>query len=191
MFIKKVALITGFALAASSLANAKPPKGNYAIDSSHTSVTFTVDHMGYSRLVGGFNDVSGIINIAEKTDSSMNIEIKTASIDTNHAKRDIHLKSPDFFNAKQFPVIRFTSPLHIDESKEIVTLTGELELLGVTKPIELALHKGKEGEDPWGLYRIGYNANVTLKRSDYGMNFMQGGVGDDIAISISVEAIKQ
>lgn len=191
MFIKKMALITGLVFATSSMVMAKPSEGNYAIDAAHTSVMFTVDHMGYAKLFGRFNDVSGNIKVANKTTSSIDVEIKAASIDTNHEKRDAHLKSPDFFNAKQFPVIKFTSPLNLNEGKETVTLKGELELLGVTKPIVLSLQKGKEGKDPWGLYRIGYNADLILKRSDFGMNFMQGGIGDDIEISISIEAVKQ
>ena len=185
--LKKMMLVTSLFVASSSLALAKPSAGEYAIDSGHTSVMFKVDHLGYSKLIGRFNDIKGNIVVAKK--SMLNVEIKASSIDTNHAKRDAHLTSPDFFNAKQFPVIRFTSPLTLNEKK--MELKGELELLGVTKPITLSLTKGKEGKDPWGLYRIGYNADLTLKRSDFGMNFMEGGIGDDIEISISLEAVKK
>jgi polyisoprenoid-binding protein YceI len=70
-------------------------------------------------------------------------------------------------------------------------MEGTLKLLGVSKPITLHISKGKEGTDPWGLYRAGYSATGVIKRSDYGMNFMQGGLGDEISVKINIEAIKQ
>lgn len=182
------------ALATSNIALAKssaPADGEYAIDTSHTSVTFRVDHMGYSKVMGRFNELEGSLNVADKKSSNLDVVIKSASIDTNHGKRDDHLRSPDFFNVKQFPTITFSSPLTLKGSEKSAKLQGELELLGVKKPVELTLTKGNEGKDPWGLYRIGYVATTTIKRSDFGMDFMQGGIGDEIDITINFEAIKQ
>src|SRR5690606_24420019 len=97
----------------------------------------------------------------------------------------------DFFNAKQFPTIRFSGPLNIAEVGQKALVTGELTLLGETRPVELTLTKGKEGKDPWGLYRVGYTAEGTLQRSDFGMDFMQGGIGDDVALTIRFELVQQ
>ena len=194
MLIKKIVLVASLGIATSQLALATtitPNVGSYAIDTSHTSVTFSVDHMGYSKVVGRFNELEGSLNIDEKKSSNLDVTIKAASIDTNHDKRDDHLRSPDFFNAKQFPTITFKSPVALKDGKKTGELQGELELLGVTKPVKLTLTKGNEGKDPWGLYRIGYIATTTVKRSDFGMNFMQGGIGDDIEITINFEAVKQ
>lgn len=188
IFTAAVALTTSnIALAKSSA----PADGEYAIDTSHTSVTFSVDHMGYSKVMGRFNELEGSLNVADKKSSNLDVVIKSASIDTNHGKRDDHLRSPDFFNVKQFPTITFSSPLTLKGSEKSAKLQGKLELLGVKKPVELTLTKGNEGKDPWGLYRIGYVATTIIKRSDFGMDFMQGGIGDEIDITINFEAIKQ
>lgn len=165
--------------------------GKYTIDQQHSGVTFAVDHIGFTQIVGRFNDVSGNFTVSAGKPSSLNVTIQSASIDTNHDKRDDHLRSPDFFNAKQFPTITFSSRLEIKTINGQAVIEGDLTLLGISKPITLNIEKGKEGKDPWGLYRAGYSATAAIKRSDYGMNFMQGGLGDDIQVTINVEAVKQ
>lgn len=164
--------------------------GKYVIDQNHSGVTFEVDHLGYTNVIGRFKDIKGDFTI-KADQSSLNVSIQSASIDTNHDKRDAHLRSPDFFNAKQFPVISFSSPLIITDDNGKSTIKGKLKLLGVSKSITLDITKGKEGTDPWGNHRAGYSATGVIKRSDYGMNFMQGGLSDDIRVNINIEAIKQ
>ncbi|TDF35614.1 hypothetical protein EYS14_19585 [Alteromonadaceae bacterium M269] len=164
--------------------------GKYVIDQNHSGVTFKVSHLGFTNLVGRFNEMSGDITASDNK-SSLNVVIKTASIDTNHDKRDDHLRSPDFFNAKQFPTISFSSALDVRKVKGKDVIDGELTMLGVSKPVRLQVEKGNEGKDPWGLYRVGYIATTTVKRSDFGMNFMQEGIGDDIQVVINIEAVKQ
>ncbi len=188
-------LLTAGALATSVSHNALSSEltspGEYAIDQAHSGVTFEVDHLGFTKVVGRFNDINGNFTVATDKPSSLNVTIQSASIDTNHDKRDDHLRGPDFFNAKQFPTITFSSPLDIKTVGGKAVIEGNLTLLGVSKPIVLNIEKGKEGNDPWGLYRAGYSATAAIKRSDYGMNFMQGGLGDDIQVTINVEAVKQ
>jgi len=165
--------------------------GKYKIDPAHTTVLFTVSHLGFSNLVGRFNTVEGNMVLEPHGNSSVEVEIRTASIDTNHGKRDDHLRSPDFFNAKLYPVIRFTSKkVTYDEKGEPVKLAGDLTLHGVTRPVTLDVTPIGAGKDPWGGYRAGYKAYTVIKRSDYGMNFMQGGIGDDIRIDLNIEATK-
>ena len=178
-----------FALSGSSVC-AAPAAGTYAIDPAHTTVYFSIDHLGYTSMMGRFNELSGAIVVDDKGQSASEITIAAASVDTNHGKRDDHLRSPDFFNAKQFPEIRFTSEVDLN-NEDTSSVDGELKLLGVTKPVVFELIKGKDAKDPWGLSRIGYTATSTFKRSDYGMNFMQGGLGDDITVTIFIEAVKQ
>ncbi|WP_096084988.1 YceI family protein [Agaribacterium haliotis] len=189
--MKSVRLISGliFTVVLSTAVQALPAKGTYDIDAAHSYAGFKVDHLGYSKLVGRFNDISGEIIVKDAKQGSLVVLIKSASIDTNHQKRDEHLRSPDFFNSKQFPELRFTSPLQV--SKDGKSLSGELTLLGVKKNISLALVEGKQAKDPWGLERIGYSATTTIKRSDFGMDYMLGGIGDEIEIEIFVEAVKK
>ncbi len=165
--------------------------GTYKIDPQHTSVHFQVNHLGFSEVVGRFNDLSGKIHLQPDGESSVDVEIQTASVDTNYDKRDDHLRSPDFFNAKLYPVIRFTTEkVSFNKNGEPEKVTGKLTLHGKTGPVTLSIQPVGAGDDPWGGYRIGYKATGVIKRSDYGMNFMQGGIGDDIAINLNIEAIK-
>jgi polyisoprenoid-binding protein YceI len=175
-------------LALSSVALAQPKQGQYVIDTDHSAVHFAVDHMGFTKIAGRFNQFEGAVDVAKNGSSTLDVKIKTASVDTNHEKRDEHLRSPDFFNAKQFPEIRIEGPV---ELKEGASIDAQVELLGVSKPVTFTLTKGNEGEDPWGMYRVGYTATAVLKRSDYGMDFMLGGIGDEIQITAYIEAIQK
>ena len=166
--------------------------GKYKIDPAHTSAEFSIGHLGISNLVGRFNTIEGEINLVPNGKSDVNVTIQTASIDSNHQKRDEHLKGPDFFNSKQFPTMRFvSSKASFSATGELTRVDGDLELHGVKKPISLNVKPIGAGKDPWGGYRSGYSATTTIKRSDFGMNFMPGGIGDDVTITLQVEAIKQ
>ena len=112
------------------------------------------------------------------------------SIDTRSEKRDQHLKSPDFFNAKQFPAITFKSN-KIEGSGDSYKISGDLTIHGVTKPIMIEFKKGAEGKGGQGEIRSGGETRFTIKRSDYDMKFMAGPVGDDVNIIVSLEGIKQ
>ncbi len=166
--------------------------GKYRIDPAHTSVLFTVSHLGFSHLTGRFNTTEGKLVLDPRGKSSVEVMIKTSSIDTNHKKRDRHLRSPDFLNARLYPVIRFTSTkVTYNDKGEPIKVLGDLTLHGVTRQVTLDVTPVGAGKDPWGGYRAGYKAHTVIKRSDYGMNFMQGGIGNDIRIDLNIEAIKQ
>ncbi|MFV1984974.1 MAG: YceI family protein [Thiohalomonadales bacterium] len=165
--------------------------GAYKIDSAHSTVLFTVSHLGTSNLTGRFNTVAGDMNFTAKGKSSVEITIQTNSIDTNHQKRDAHLRSPDFFNAKQYPVIKFVSnKVNYNAKGEPTSINGKLSMHGKTKAVTLNVSSVGAGKDPWGGYRAGYDATTTIKRSEFGMNFMPGGIGDDIKITLNIEATK-
>lgn len=160
---------------------------DYKVDPHHTSAVFRIEHFGIAHVWGRFNDVSGTFDL----DKNIDIEIKTASIDTNNQKRDDHLRSPDFFNAKQFPTLSFKSKSISKTSGDSYKVMGELSIHGQTKSITVEIKKSGEGKDPWGNFRQGFEANFTLKRSDFGMTFMADGIGDEVEVFFAVEGIKQ
>jgi len=165
--------------------------GSYKIDPAHTSVQFTINHLGIGNLNGRFNTVEGSFNFKPNGKSSVEVTIQTNSLDTNHLKRDTHLRSPDFFNVKQFPVIKFVSnSVKYNAKGEPTSMTGKLTLHGQTQVTTLKITPVGAGKDPWGGYRAGYDVNMTIKRSDFGMKFMLSGIGDEINITMSLEATK-
>ena len=167
-------------------------KKGYNIDTSHSAVIFRAKHMGVSYNYGRFNDFSGTITLdeTEVSNSLVELEVKTASIDTANTKRDQHLRSPDFFNAKQFPVITFKSTdVKAKPGKEnMLEVVGDLQLHGVKKSITVDVELTGNGSSPQAGELIGYETTFALKRSDYGMNFGMQAVSDDIRITVSLEA---
>jgi polyisoprenoid-binding protein YceI len=166
----------------------------YAIDPVHSMVQFRVKHLGVSYTLGRFNNPTGKMHIDEANPkkSSIEVSVKVADVDTNDAKRDAHIKGPDFFNGKMFPKITFKSTSVKKTGDTEFEVTGDMTLHGVTKTITVKAEKVGAGKDPWGGYRTGYYLKLTLKRSDYKMNFMQGpsGIGDEIRLEISIEGIR-
>jgi len=165
----------------------------YKVDPAHTSVAFIVNHLGFSNLIGRFNtsaaDLSFDKDAVEK--SSLSVTIDAASVDTNHAKRDEHLRSPDFFNAKEFPKLTFKSSKIEKTGDNTGTLTGDFTMLGVTKPVVLTVTFNKEGVSAASkMETAGFSARGTIKRSDFGMKYGVPYIGDDIQLLIEAEAIK-
>ncbi len=122
--------------------------------------------------------------------SSVELTVPVESVDTHFDKRNQHLKSPDFFNAKQFPTLTFKST-KVEGSGNTYKVSGDLTLHGVTKPITVEFKKGAEGKGMEGEIRGGGETRFTIKRSDFGMTFMAGALGDDVNIIVSLEGVKQ
>ncbi len=160
----------------------------WQVDAVHTSVVFKVKHLDISNFYGRFNEINGSLDTGDN--ASFDFTVPVASIDTNNTKRDDHLRSPDFFNAKQFPTINFKGS-SITPNDNGMELKGELTLHGVTKPLTVQMNKIGEGEDQRGSHRIGLETTFTIKRSDFGMDQMIGPVGDEVTLTISIEAIRQ
>ena len=164
----------------------------YEIDSAHSMVIFRAKHNGISYNYGRFNEFTGEIMIDETdmSKSSVAFEVKTASVDTGNEKRDQHLRSPDFFNAKQFPVVTFKSTkVSMKEGKaDMLAVTGDLELHGVKKSITVDVEITGKGKGQQGESLIGFETTFAIKRSEFGMNYGMGPVSDDIRITVSVEA---
>jgi polyisoprenoid-binding protein YceI len=177
-------LALGFA---SSLAMAA---GTYTVDPIHSNLVFKVNHLGVSNNWGRVNNPTGTITVGDDGLPSIVVEAKTADVDTDNAQRDDHLRGPDWFDAKQFPTMSFksTSAKKVDDATfEVV---GDFTLKGVTKPITVQLKKVGEAKDPWGKNRTGYETSFTIKRSDYGVAAMPGGIGEEVTIWVNLEGVQ-
>ena len=165
----------------------------YEIDGSHSQVVFRVKHLGVSYNYGRFNDISGSYTFdpASPGQSSFDVTIKAESIDTHSEKRDQHLKSPDFFNAKQFPVIRLTSKSIKKSGENGFEAVGELSLHGVKKEVTVKIDYVGSGDDPWGNYRSGFEAKLVVDRTDFGMEYMPDGVGTEVTVMVNIEGIRK
>jgi polyisoprenoid-binding protein YceI len=163
----------------------------YKADASHSSIVYRVKHMNASYAWGRFNDIAGsfALDEANPTASRFEFQVKTGSIDTANAKRDQHLKSPDFFNAVQFPVISFKSQ-NVAKSGEAYEVTGDLTLHGVTKPVSVRVTPTGTAKGPAGKPIAGIEATLNIKRSDFGMTNMVGPIGDDVSVIVSIEGSK-
>jgi len=168
----------------------------FEIDASHSNVGFTVRHMVVAKVSGAFKKFSGAIIYDEQdiTKSSVTVEIKTASIDTDSERRDGHLRSGDFFNAATDSVITFASK-KIEKRGEGYVALGDFTLRGVTKQIELPFTILGKIKDPWGNTRLGVEASISINRFDYGVkwdNKIADGsliVSDTVDITLTIEAI--
>jgi polyisoprenoid-binding protein YceI len=165
---------------------------DYAVDAMHAGANFKISHLGLSWIYGRFNDLSGSFSIdpADASKSSFNLTAKVSSLDTNNKKRDDHLRSPDFFNAKQYPDITFKSTA-VKAIKDGYQVTGDLTLHGVTKEVTLSLLGGRKAEFPKGVQRTGFSAELTIKRSAFGMDKFTEAIGDDVHLSFSFEGTKK
>jgi polyisoprenoid-binding protein YceI len=171
----------------------------WAIDPAHSNVGFGVKHMMFTTVRGRFGDVRGTITLDEQRleNSSVEVEIDVASIDTRDEKRDAHLRSADFFDAAQFPTMTFRStrvePRRGDEAR----VTGDLTIHGVTREVTLDTTMTGRGTNPWGVDVIGFEASTRISRKDFGLEWNvaleSGGflVGDEIKIELDIEAAKQ
>ena len=164
----------------------------YQTDAVHSSVVFRVKHMNTSHAWGRFNDLSGTFTLDEASPAAIALDftVKADSIDTGNAKRDQHLKSPDFFSAVQYPTIAFKSTA-VTKSAKGYDVVGDLTLHGVTKAIKVTLSPVGKGKGPTGGEIAGIDATFTIKQSDFGMKKMVGPIGDDVWVNVSIEGVKK
>jgi|WetSurMetagenome_2_1015567.scaffolds.fasta_scaffold23144_4 polyisoprenoid-binding protein YceI len=189
LVLAMAALIVGI----EGLAPAAAPSGvQYQFDPAHTSVTFKIRHAGISWVQGRFDEFGGActLDAEDPAKSAFEMTIKTASVDTNVAARDEHLRSPDFFDTKKFPEMTFKSTA-VKKVEGGLEVAGDFTLHGATKPITFTLVGGKKAEFPKGTQRVGFVTEFSLKRSDFGMDKMIPDVGDEVRIFISLEAVQK
>lgn len=165
---------------------------SYTIDDAHTFPHFAVNHLGFSTMHGRFNKSSGklALDMAAKS-GSLDLTIETASVDTAHAKRDEHLRGPDFFNVKEFPTMKFKSTAVNFSGNGIGSVSGDLTLMGVTKPVTLTVQRMGCGVNPLSKKETcGFDASGMIKRSEFGMKYGVPNIGDDVVLYVSLEATK-
>jgi polyisoprenoid-binding protein YceI len=175
-----------------------PAAGTYGFDSAHTQIGFVVRHMMVAKVRGRFTKYDGQVVIAEEPgDSTVEVSIDVASIDTREEQRDAHLRSADFFDAESSPSITFTSTKvrHADDHEWIVD--GDLTIRGVTRSVPLTVEFEGGAVDPYGNTKIGFSASGEIDRDDFGLTWnvaLEAGgwmVGKTIKIEIEAELIKQ
>ena len=169
----------------------------YNVDPDHSTVGFSVTHMTVSKTTGRFMDFTGFIEMDadSMTVKALEANIKTASVNTNHEKRDTHLKNEDFFDVKKYPTMTYKMKSYKKTGDEYTAL-GDLTLHGVTKEVALVGNLNGVNKDPWGNMRAGFSAKGKINRKDFGIVWNKvldnGGllVGDDVIITLDIECIK-
>jgi len=188
-------LVLGMALWLPTLAQAESARWN--VDPEHSTIEFRVAHMVVSKTSGRFMDYTGFIEMDADAGTVKAIEatIKAASVNTNHEKRDAHLRSPDFFDVEKYPTITYRMKSY-SKTEDGYQAVGDLTLHGVTKEILLDGHFNGVAKDPWGNTRAGFSAEGKVNRKDFGMVWNKaldnGGlvVGNQVYIKLDIECIK-
>lgn len=170
-----------------------PAPGTYVIDVAHSHAYFFISHLGVSRFMGRFDDIKGAFVVGTSPgESVVHATIPVASVNAKHRKLEEHLRSADFFDVERFPEMSFESTRVSWNSRGEGKLSGNLTIHGVTRPVDFALKVSGAGKGPRGDTRAGFEANLTIKRSDYGMMYgLPRIVGDNVEIALSVEGILQ
>ena len=186
--MKKILLASAL-LAASALTPALA--ADYVIDTkgAHASINFEASHLGYSVLAGRFNTFSGNFSYdkANITASKISVTVDTSSFDSNHAKRDKHVRSDDFLDVSKYAQATFVSNKVVDKGDGKLAITGDFTMHGVTKPLTIDAVTVGEGKDPWGGYRAGFTGTATIAMGDFGFKKDFG----KVALKLHIEGIRK
>jgi polyisoprenoid-binding protein YceI len=173
-------------------------KTKWAIDASHSKIGFRVKHLMISNVLGNFREFEGNITTDGNDFSTANISVSlsSASVDTEIADRDTHLKSPDFFDVANFPKITFTGSKIKDLGDDMYELTGDLVIKGVSNKVVLSVEFGGVMADPWGNLKAGFSVTGKINRKDWGLNWnaaLEAGgvlVSEEVKIACDIELVK-
>jgi len=197
MLLKKS--LAALALGSALLATGQVMAADYIIDKEgqHAFIDFTISHLGFSFIHGTFRDWSGTFSFdaLKPEESKISIDVKTSSLFTNHAERDKHIIGKDYLDVATYPDARFVSTKVVTTGKNAAgnltaDVTGDLSLLGVTRPVVVKAVFNGEGKDPWGGYRAGFNGTTSIKRADFGKVMDLSPKSDTLVLNISFEGIK-
>ncbi|MCE3291957.1 MAG: hypothetical protein K0Q84_894 [Arthrobacter sp.] len=171
--------------------------GIWALDMSHSDIGFTVRHAGISKVRGRFSDASATAHVRDSLkDSSLHATVKTASFDSGEPNRDAHVRGADFFDVENFPEMTFRAT-GVEGDGEDYTLTGDLTIRGITKPVELEVEFTGVAVDPFGATRAGFSAETEISRKEFGLTWNAaletGGflVSDKVKINLEAALVKQ
>jgi len=186
----RVALVTVIGVSMAALA--AHAADTYKVNPVHSSVDFKVKHMGVSFVSGRFTQYTGVVKLDPKDDSkdSVEVEIKTTSVDTASEARDKHLRANDYFDVEKFPTMTFKSTSIKKKDASKYEVKGDFTLHGVTKPLTLEVEQYGTNKDKKGVELTGFGASFTINRTDYGMP-TSAGIADDVAITLALECEKQ
>lgn len=165
----------------------------YELDPTHSFIQFSISHLGFSLLQGRFNEMSGEFHYDEKKPekAKISVSVQTASVDSNHAERDKHIRNEDFLNVEKYPTAKFVSSRFEPLAGNNAKLIGDLTLHGVTKQITVDVEFIGAGTDPWGGYRRGYVGTTTISRSDYGISYDLGPAAESMELQFFIEGIRK
>lgn len=168
---------------------------NYVIDTknAHAFIQFKISHLGYSWLIGQFNRFEGQFSYDPQDPAAASVEvtIDTASLDSNHAERDKHLRSKDFLDVGKYPEARFVSKKYNEQADGKGVLEGDLTLHGVTRPVTIETRAIGHGPDPWGGYRRGFEGRTKLVLKDFGIDYDLGPASREVELFLSIEGVRQ
>lgn len=167
----------------------------YVIDTEggHAFVQFRIKHLAYSWLYGRFNDFSGTFtyDTEDTSNSAVEVTINTASLDSNHAERDKHLRGKDFLDVDRYPQASFRSTAYKETGFNTSVLEGELTLKGITKPVRIEVQRIGNGPDPWGGYRRGFQGSTSFALKDFGIDYNLGPAASEVEMILSIEGVRQ
>ena len=187
LIIGSIALIGAFALPTQA--------ADYKIDTrgAHAFIQFEIQHLGYSWLSGRFNDFEGEFTFDPENpeNNQVRVDIDPASIDSNHAERDKHLRGGDFLDVKIHPEAKFVSTEYVPTGENTATLKGNLTLKGVTQAIEIDVEHIGGGKDPWGGYRQGFRGTTEIALKDFDILYDLGPASETVKLTLDVEGIRK
>ena len=166
----------------------------YLFDKAHTNILFFVNHLGFSMMKGKFHEYEGefIFDREDPTRSTVEVNIATASVDTDHDGLNDHLRTADFFDSATHPTMSFKSTAIEQTGGNTALITGDFTMLGVTRPVTLDVTFNKADVHPVNEnYVAGFSGGTTIKRSDYGMTYLVPAIGDEVKVMLEVEGIRQ
>lgn len=191
-FAARLTALFAVALMAAAAAPASAAE-TYQVDTVHSYILFKIKHLDIGYSYGRFNGATGELtwDDVNATIAAVAMQVNAKDVDTDVEKRDEHLRSADFFNAEKFTTISFQSTKIQKLAADSFEITGDLTLLGQTRPVTVSARHTGAGQDPWGKFRRGFETEFTIKRSDWGMDFMLEGLSDEVDLTVSIEAILQ
>lgn len=188
-------IISGIALGGLMAVSGSLFAADYAIDKEgqHAFINFKTGHLGFSMLHGRFNDFDGTFSWdADKPEASkVEVVINTASVDSNHAERDKHLRSADFLNVDKHPQATFVSTNVEVTGEDTAKVTGDFTFNGVTRPVVIDAHFIGEGKDPWGGYRAGFTGTASIRLADYNVSMDLGPASAVVELDLTIEGVRR
>jgi len=186
---------TVVAQAALTKVPAEVQSGTYKLDPAHGKITWSVSHLGFSTYVGQFTNVAADLTLdpANPSASTLTATVPLTDVDPNNDGLKAHLQTPDFFDTAQFPTATFVATsivVDADDATE-AEVTGDLTIRGVTRPVTMDVQFNQAGPSMGGVYKVGFDGEATIKRSEFGVNFALGPISDEVELHIEGEFIKQ